>query len=279
MIEPDIKNRERYAALGVCMYCGARDKKLTKEHIIPYALAGTLVLPSSSCIKCAAITGNFEQRCCRLYFDHIRKPLKLPSRKGKKRRGELPVLFTSKESKTLRRQYINTADSPTGLGLPVFPVPGILQNIPEINCRNIQISHWRFGPKEAAIKRAAQSLGASAIAAHFDLPALARLLAKIAYGYAVAELGIDGFTSSITDVILGKNNLWAYRVGGADKSQFHPTGATVNHLLGLHIITTEQHEHLLSVSVQLFSNFEAPCYQAVIGILTEEQLFQVKTSQ
>ena len=49
----------RYAPVGRCIYCGAFSNALTKEHIIPFGLAGNaLVLPKASCQTCAAITGG-----------------------------------------------------------------------------------------------------------------------------------------------------------------------------------------------------------------------------
>src|SRR6266581_4326688 len=56
---------KRYAPVGYCIYC-LTHSNLTKEHIIPHGLAGnSLVLPESSCTKCAAKTRDWETACLR----------------------------------------------------------------------------------------------------------------------------------------------------------------------------------------------------------------------
>jgi hypothetical protein len=46
---------KRSSPVGYCIYCQATDE-LTNEHILPFGLSGTAVLPKSSCKACAKIT-------------------------------------------------------------------------------------------------------------------------------------------------------------------------------------------------------------------------------
>src|SRR5689334_18963196 len=41
-----------FNAVGSCVYCGAGQGELTREHIVPLGLGGTFVLPASSCKRC-----------------------------------------------------------------------------------------------------------------------------------------------------------------------------------------------------------------------------------
>ena len=51
-----------YQRVGQCIYCDSRKGKLTKEHIIPYALGGIPFLWKASCARCRKETGDFEER-------------------------------------------------------------------------------------------------------------------------------------------------------------------------------------------------------------------------
>ena len=52
-----------YPPVGHCIYCGARDCDLSKEHIIPYSLNGNWVLPKASCTQCQKKTQKIEEVC------------------------------------------------------------------------------------------------------------------------------------------------------------------------------------------------------------------------
>jgi len=68
-----------YPPVGQCIYCGSKEN-LEKEHIIPYALGGTTILPLSTCRNCAKITGHFEQEVLRGPMWPVRKLLQIKSR-------------------------------------------------------------------------------------------------------------------------------------------------------------------------------------------------------
>ena len=56
-----------YKPVGHCIYCGATEN-LGKEHILPFGLSGSAILPKSSCRNCASITGRTEQDILRGSF-------------------------------------------------------------------------------------------------------------------------------------------------------------------------------------------------------------------
>ena len=56
----NVLDSRKYDPVGHCIYCGATEENLQKEHILPFGLSGTAVLPASSCSKCAEITGRQE---------------------------------------------------------------------------------------------------------------------------------------------------------------------------------------------------------------------------
>ncbi|WP_352916466.1 HNH endonuclease [Mesorhizobium sp. M1143] len=89
--EPEIRRPK--VGVGRCIYCDREPPqiRLTEEHIIPKGLGGNLILPGSSCERCAAITGRFEQRLLRDTFRFARGALGIFSgRKKSTRQTHLP---------------------------------------------------------------------------------------------------------------------------------------------------------------------------------------------
>ena len=73
------QSKQRRTGLGKCIYCSVTDD-LSDEHILPYALGGTIVLQQASCKRCATITGSLEQRLLRGHWWPYRKKLGLQTR-------------------------------------------------------------------------------------------------------------------------------------------------------------------------------------------------------
>jgi HNH endonuclease len=84
-----------YPSVGRCIYCGAVNSDLRREHIIPFGLGGNLVLPRASCRACEALTGKIEQACLRGILGHFRIRHGFPTRRKKERPSTLPVQLVS----------------------------------------------------------------------------------------------------------------------------------------------------------------------------------------
>ncbi|MED5509329.1 MAG: hypothetical protein VX841_03450 [Pseudomonadota bacterium] len=70
--------------IGICIYCGADDVPLTREHVLPRGLGGNrspeemadaFVLQKASCVKCQQITQRIEKDCLSLMMDSAREKL------------------------------------------------------------------------------------------------------------------------------------------------------------------------------------------------------------
>jgi hypothetical protein len=99
----------------------------------------------------------------------------------------------------------------------------------------------------------------------------ARMLAKIALGYAVAEYGasrLNAFTPLVRGVIRGTDGDWTQLVGGSlDIPAPIPGG---NHLTDLSILGTGPSSGYLLCDIRLFSNIATPSYRVVVGQVTFE---------
>ena len=110
--------------VGQCIYCGSLHG-LSKEHIIPYWMAGAYVLPKSSCSKCAKITRGFEDNLAYTAFLALRRQFNVQSRsKGGPTHFRMIIKKDEKEIETL----VPIAQMPPFFSTWAFDPPGMIAN-------------------------------------------------------------------------------------------------------------------------------------------------------
>lgn len=246
--------------VGQCIYCHAVDDDLTKEHIIPFGLNGPWTLAEASCKRCAGVTSGFERAVLKKTFDTVRTALGFPSRKKKNRPHELPLLI--ERGGNQETVYLPVKDYPAAIGMPHLDAPAYLDGRSDERLRTIGFTGVQIGgpPVEDVGKRLAAQ-GISFEAKFEPVGAFARMLAKIAYGCAVASVGCD--LSRLEDVyvlpaILGRSDDIGRWVGGASGDQ--PAAEHDLHDVKFFISDGE-----LRVHVRLFAQFGAPEYVVIVG--------------
>ena len=260
---------KHYAPVEHCIYCGSV-ANLSDEHIIAYAIAGTMVLHKASCNDCTRITGSFEQKCCRLMFDRFRRFYGLPTRKGKRDRAHVNFTHLAADG-SVKSISVPTGEHPVGLVLPVLDEPRILGGLPEFETQTIQIRFWRHGPPLDKFKQFNEKHGSRAVAVNMDLLSFSRMLAKIGHAYATAVLGIDGFTPLLPKLIRGEISNWSHYVGGYGGKTPNVTSDKEMHVLGLEPVEVNGRLYLIGM-VRLFSRFGAPSYACAVGFMNSSQL-------
>ena len=96
----------------------------------------------------------------------------------------------------------------------------------------------------------------------------ARMLAKIAYSYAIAEYGLsttESFTPVGTDLILGRSDDILYTVGGKGNATPRKDAKQGAHAIDLEILFTGLGQAFLIVNIHLFANSGTPAYYVVAG--------------
>ncbi|MGC1562945.1 MAG: hypothetical protein WA820_24265, partial [Bradyrhizobium sp.] len=150
---------------------------------------------------------------------------------------------------------IPLADYPTSLVLlSPIPPPGILSgNECDTGIYNMWIYFFSDKCQLLISKYGLHEWATNSV----DLHCFARMLAKIAHGYTVGELGINGFDHILPELILGKcDDKWTAFVGGArqpelPRSSFHEISGSFE--------TVDQTEYIV-IRIRLFSNLGAPTY-------------------
>ncbi|WP_129780355.1 hypothetical protein [Peristeroidobacter soli] len=246
-----------FGPVGECIYCGSMHD-LTDEHIIPYGLHGDMVLPRASCRICATITSKFELKVLRGPLQWVRSGLELKSRTPRKGRPtSLPLGVTRDGATTI--ESVPIGDNLHTVILPIYGQPGFLleaETAPGIITKAMYTGHYNHSPDEVRA-----NLRAEAISLQLYYPAVefARMVAKIAYAYAVGVAGIEVVRGARpVSAILGKaNNIGAW-VGTVNEAvQPLPSSA-------LHTVSLLRDQGHIAATVCLFSEMPAPLYLVLL---------------
>jgi hypothetical protein len=262
LIGPNDSRRE-LKTIDSCIYCGATGVPLSEEHFVSEGLGSRLVLLKASCQRCAIKTSAIERMV--LHQSLLVPRVRMGIRRKKRKRNE--SLFPVPIGHTDGRNIVHTTldNHPSVLFMPVFNAPGLTVDRP-VGSHGIQGAHLQMLtelPKPEFSEFASPSV---------DTAAFCQLLAKIAHGFAVLELGIDGFEPLLPEIILkdygGDNSFsWFHLIGG-DPRSLAPSEAL--HVLGWGFFEKVGTEYLI-VSLRLLANAATPIYYAVAGTLTPEQ--------
>ncbi len=252
----------RYPPVGFCIYCGSRNVKLGEEHIIPYALNGAMVLPMASCKKCEKETHSYEYTVCRKIFGNFRIRYNVRSRRKKERPSHIEIGTITKDGKH-GKALVPAKEHPVTLFLYKFEESDYLKGNREEDSKFNWVPISIFSNKELdeLIQKYNwdRKLEVKMVPVEF-----ARMLAKIAYSFAVAEVTLEGFTSfqQLIEVILNRSNNISYLIGGdwdipaPDPAGFHHLGMTYTFRDGYVDVI---------VQIRLFPAFETPLYRVVVG--------------
>lgn len=248
---------KRYNPVGTCIYCGSVDD-LRDEHIIPKALNGDWILPEASCRACEAITSKFERKV-------LRGPLWLPRRaldlqtRHRDKQPESFSLLVNKNNVEERREIPVDRNLPSVM-LPLYGVPGFLRGdeVQEgIRVEGVYVGHIKRTPEEVVA-----DLGVDRVALECEFPIIefAQLIAKIGYGYAVGELGLQEIRNPLVLPAIRGLTLdvghWVGCVPGSPK-EFKPDS--------LHAAAVFSERGMVMAVVSLFTLQPAPLYSVLLS--------------
>jgi hypothetical protein len=256
-----------FSPVGSCIYCGTTQGQLTDEHVIPFGLGGTLVLPKSSCKACAKETARLEQTIQRMLLGPFRIRLGLPTRRPKARPEELELQIL--RSGKLLKQHVKASEFPLIYHTVKLPPPRILSSLQptdKLDCEAVAIM------SDVDPKKYINKPGDAFSAGQFEPIVFYRFLAKIGHSFAIGRLGLNHFRSFfLRDIILGKadvptNSLFQLIGGGPDisvSSSVDPTLRTL-HSLRTRGEPAPSYRYVLAM-IQLFSFLNAPSYDVIVG--------------
>jgi hypothetical protein len=141
-------------------------------------------------------------------------------------------------------------------------LPGILQRRPMTEDFH-GILTWHhlpgFSQKIGRLARAYPIIESVSLGNQGDGRELARMLAKIAHAYSVAELGLSSFKPFLTNIILNRPPMYVgHYVGGLRHDE---KGKDLHHIE----ISTFWPDQYIVVEIRLFADRTLPLYVVVVG--------------
>lgn len=248
-----------YPGIGLCIYCmdDFPNEKLSKEHIVPLALNGTLVIQNSVCKDCEGFTNKeFENEALQADFLVPRLLLELRRRNKKKITKALPpVDIIDANDESIKAITLELSDYPPIVSFYKFDPAGALVGIDRgIGLSSISFQFVTFPFPSLPSGHKSVELTHKSIWSAYALA-----LAKMAYSFAVAECGISSFDGdAIRDLLLGKRSDILNFVGGPLDSD-----AVSNNQL--HFLRVNKRGGKLSVSVNLFASYSAVRNEVYVG--------------
>lgn len=248
----------KYAPVDKCIYCGATTD-LTDEHIIPLALNGDWLLPKASCRICASITSKFEAKVLRGPLWLPRAALGLRTRRRGKQPTSFPLCVT--RGGVSEKWDVPVAKNLPSVILPLFERPGFLSDSPSFT--GVRVSGFYIGHTLRSPEQVRQELAVDTIALEMYYPTVefARMIAKIAYGYAVAKLGLNHIVAPlIVPAILGQLEDIGQWVGTVQEANPAPISNA------LHLVKVFHEGNFVIAAVSLFTLQPAPIYMVAISM-------------
>jgi hypothetical protein len=250
----------------VCIYCGSREGKLTREHVIPEKLGGQIIIHSASCQECQKIINEEIETPLLTYMwvTHRHIAAMKTSRGGDPFRlgtflsenGSLPADLSAPDVKfdwmqTTRDEY------PTVMVMPIFLPPTLLRTGNRDHSPGFKLSKLDSWIDPATLPNRTPDGRKAMVTTPFDPSIVLREIAKIAHGFAVAVLGTGGFNPLLPPVILGRDKGISDFVGHSRKSVLTRKG---NYWIRLCL----EYDYIVC-EVVLFSQFFRIPFKAVVG--------------
>lgn len=254
-----------YPPVGRCIYCDSTDN-LTVEHIIPFGMGGRLELPESSCPACCKITSDFEHTCLRTMYGPLRLLYDLPSRRKKSRPSKLPLKVKVKASDDWSYIDVEQERYPFLVLFPQLSMPNKLSGETERHGAKAKTFWIRGASPSYVFKNLLQQLTIQLNVdtimpeAKAEVDRFCQMLAKIAYSYAVAELGIEAFEPFLIPHILRKE------LDDADDfiGCWSETEKATRNLHEISIVEMIDKSFVI-VRIRLLAKLETPTYLVVTG--------------
>ena len=244
--------------VGRCIYCGTTDEPLHKEHIVPYCLGGSWILHKASCPKCEEVTREFERCVTTEQALVIRTIENLPTRRKERRPKTLPLKIT----KTGQEETIECPIDmyPISLTLEIYAPPAYRDKKPYKKGIDVR-GMGTLSPSAKVIQRLRDKFQIDGCSNTIILQGLtqARLLAKIALGFAVAVYGPRVIEHAyVRRAILGQSEDIGKWVGCINRP---PPAANVLHEVRLSV----ERDNNIHASVRLFARYGTTEYLVIVG--------------
>ncbi len=249
--------------IGKCIYCQSVKEPLQTEHIVPKSLYGQWQLHKASCKDCAVITSKFERDILRNLLLPLRTKLNFPTYHKGGRPKTFPLTYEREGQKIT--ENVPLRDYPIPVSLPIFKLPAYIEKRKHKKGIELTGNLWRLDgvklAEEFAKKHDTKTLSFTFT---YNPLNLARLLAKIAYGFTVAQYSLDAMEEVyVLPAIMDKPDDIGYWVGCSENKGLTPIKEI--HKIDL----TEFSNGEIHCKVRLLAPLNTPEYLVVVGRISK----------
>jgi hypothetical protein len=254
-------NKNVLGTIGQCIYCGCAEG-LSKEHIVPYGLGASWLLLKASCPRHRDITSKFELNVLRNLWGPVRAAIGMQSRHGHSSK-RFPLVVRRNGSEEIVQ--IDPARFGAPLMFPQFEAPRYLSG--RIDAADLStngyVTHILPSPErfKAEIKKE-YSPKEIDFSITFQPVAFAQMLAKLAFGFAIARHGLAAIEGPymIEALETGKQiGRWV----GCDGDGIPLSKGSDDIEVRLSFINTPTRD--IVAEIKLFGRLESPTYVVVVG--------------
>jgi hypothetical protein len=276
----ELRETVRKPSPGRCIYCGDDQRKLTDEHVIPYALgAHTVIFEKASCVACARTIQKYEQRILRGQLGVFRARIDAPTRNRKDRPTHQDLHFVEvdrfgRKIRDLGSKSFAIDDAPLNLSVWQLAPPRILgeQRAEQEHTGQPWVSISQSESQKALAMRLAREVAEEASAEHVAVKVDAinredflRFLVKTAHAYAVFEKGIKAFRPLTTDLILGRDDDLAQYIGGGPVNPEYESSPANMTELSLGVVKDGPAAGYTAVYIRLYPMLGTPPHVVIVG--------------
>lgn len=241
-----------------CIYCKS-EYQLSNEHVIPYALGGTVQILNGSCEKCRQITQHFENLVLRGEMQNVRYIENLPSRSKHKHAPSTVSVRLEKEGLEVVED-VKISEAPILLSYPLFAPPRSIGAEDTLGLTLMGLATTSHGADPSIFLRNLNKDSMTLIPPKISPMAFARMIAKIGYGFA--------WISGMLDQIANPKELPEAIISSPDKlGKFISTKPEPYEIFPgiLHRFNVFAGKGHFYAEVQLFAEAGAPTYFVALG--------------
>lgn len=246
---------------GFCIYCGSTEK-LTREHVVPYALGGSLTITKGCCEECRKKTNAFESDVLSGPLRMVRYIQNLPSRT---KHSSVPAMveFSVKLGDgSEQRIEVPIAKAPIFLEFYEFGEPKYLDASRGASLERKASVTGSYGQDPSLVLSELSAKGMTIVGPPTRPVAFARMIAKMAYCYAFVEGCINKLENigELIKAFMEEPDTIGRFVGSIPPpyTKYEGVGARF-------AIKVLESERVAYSEVQLFAASGAPTYIVVLG--------------
>lgn len=269
----EISDMTRIASVkaGFCIYCGST-KQLSREHVVPYALGGTLTIAQGSCEECRKKTHAFETDVLTGPLRMVRYIQNLPS-STKHRSVPKTVEFSVKLGDgTVQPIEVPIAKAPIFLAFYEFGDPKFLDPSRGENLQTWGLVTGSYGQDPSRVLSELSAKGMTVVPPPSRPMAFARMIAKIAYCLAFVQGHIKKLENpcGLVKAFMAEPDTIGRFVGSVPPPFTKYEGVRIR--IATRVIESER---IAYTEIQLFADSGAPTYLVVLGRIKDgEVLFE-----